>query len=103
MFTDESAVQFYLNMNRQNTRFRSTSRSAVPVTIVKHSGGGHVLIAGGLTTRGLTKLFVVPKDQKVNGAFYRSYMLPFYKAEGERLYGDRFPRLKLMEDPVQRN
>jgi transposase len=98
IFTDESSIHFFDDMNRQNVRFRTEHRCDVPPAVQVHSKGGSIMIAGGLTDRGLTRLHFIPDGQTVDQQYYTQEILPFYKQEVIRLYGDEFNKVKLQED-----
>lgn len=77
LFTDETIVELFPVPNTQNTRIRTSEPGLrQPVQVPKH--GLKIMVAGGLTANGLTKLHVVDAKSTVNGLYYRTRILPFY-------------------------
>lgn len=91
LWTDESPIELYPELNRQNTRFRTANRSDVPsMTVPKF--GLKVMVAGGFCARGVTPLHIIPKGQNVNAKYYMEEMLPIYFDSMENK--DLFPNKK---------
>jgi hypothetical protein len=77
LFTDESYIELFPCPNRQNTRIRTSDPILrTPTMIPKHSL--KILVAGGLSARGLSKLHISPPNVTVTGDYYRSCVLPVY-------------------------
>ena len=78
LFTDESIVELFPRPNMQNTRIRtSLPNPRNPQQISKN--GLKIMVAGGMPARGLTKLHVVDSAATVDGAYYRSRIVPNYE------------------------
>jgi hypothetical protein len=82
MFSDEKLFTIDGGLHRQNCRVYAISREQAD-----SNGGFHqlskypmsVMVWGGLTTKGSTAPFFVPKDRTVNQEFYCGQILPFAK------------------------
>jgi hypothetical protein len=81
LFTDESIVELFPKPkpNAQNMRIR-TSDPDNRDPIFKPKAGLKIMIAGGLSSRGLTALHIVEAGATVTGAYYRDKMLSIYFA-----------------------
>lgn len=77
LFTDETWIYVHPHVNPQNIRYRTENRSEVP-PISTPKKGLQVMVAGGYCSRGLTELHIIPKNQNVNGQYYRDEILPTY-------------------------
>lgn len=83
MFTDESVVELFPTPNRQNVRIRTSDPNMrAPIGIPKH--GLKVIVAGGLSSRGLTELIIVDPGATVDGEYYRRRILPNYYRDSRR-------------------
>ena len=47
------------------------------------------MVAVGATWYGLTRPYFFLKGERLNGQSYRDQLLPFFKVEGERLFGHK--------------
>jgi hypothetical protein len=83
LFTDESFVELYPKPNAQNMRIRTNSPDQrTPMNIPKH--GLKIMVAGGMTGSGLTKLHVVDVGATVTGEYYRNRILPVFLEASRR-------------------
>ncbi|CAF4363343.1 unnamed protein product, partial [Rotaria magnacalcarata] len=48
-----------------------------------------LMVALGATWNGLTKPYFFSKNERLNGKTYHETLLPFYKEEGDRLFGHK--------------
>ncbi len=84
MFTDEKIFNRNGYFNPKNDVIWADSRSDAnevekfPVS---------VMVALGATWNGLTKPYFFSNDERLNGKTYYETLLPFYKEEGDRLFG----------------
>ena len=77
LFTDESYIELFPRPNRQNSRIRTSDPLLrAPTMIPKH--GLKILVAGGLSARGLSELHIAPLNVTITGDYYRSHVLPVY-------------------------
>ena len=76
LWTDESPIELNPKPNKQNVRFR-TSSEAVPVIGVPKFPL-KIMVAGGITAQGVTKLYVCPKGETITGKVYEEKILPIY-------------------------
>ena len=83
LFTDESIVELFPRPNVQNTRIRTSFPNLRrPQQIPKN--GLKIMVAGGMSARGLTKLHVVDSDATVDGDYYRARIVPIYEEAASR-------------------
>ena len=90
MFTDEKVFNECGPFNPHNDVVWASSRSDVVQNDGVHMVKKYpisVMVAMGVTWNGLTMPFFFEKDQRLNGSMYCDQLLPFYKAEGDRLFG----------------
>jgi len=77
LFTDESWIDLHPKPNSQNTRIRTNDKSKIAtIHVPKHSL--KVLVAGGMTMRGVTKLHIVKDGVTIRGSYYCREILPIY-------------------------
>jgi transposase len=77
LFTDESLVELWPRPNKQNTRIRTSDpENRLPIQIPKY--GLKVMIAGGLSAKGLTELHICEAGATITGKYYREQILPVY-------------------------
>ena len=97
MFTDEANIYLHPCPNKQNIRIYSANKS--DAVVAKWKGKGQKLcVAAGITMRGMTKLFIYPKDQNLNSTFYCASLLPFYANEIAKQFGGSASDVWLQED-----
>lgn len=82
IFSDESPFELDSNPNHQNDRIWAHSPAEVP-NHERNKFPGKLMVWGGMTAKGLTKLHVVPNQTSVNAEYYhgvilKDYLLPVY-------------------------
>jgi transposase len=83
LYTDETIVELYPRPNSQNTRIRTSHPDdRVSMNIPKH--GLKIMVAGGMTGTGLTKLHIVDAGATITGNYYRDRILPVYLEAARR-------------------
>ena len=76
MFTDEAPIVLSPLPNRQNNRIRTSS---IDMRIIqKYKKGLSIMVAGGMSSSGLTNLHIVDHRSTVNGDYYRGSIIPCY-------------------------
>ena len=76
-FTDESMNELDAPFNPQNVRFRTENRSDVPPK-QQSKFGTKVMVAGGFSAGGVSKLHFIEGKAKVNAKYYQDKILPVY-------------------------
>jgi hypothetical protein len=92
MFIDEKIFTKNGYFNPQNDVVWADDRSDT-----NEHGGLHsmekypvcIMVALGVTWHGLTRPYFFSKDERLNGQTYHDQLLPFYKEEGDRLFGHK--------------
>jgi transposase len=75
LFTDESVIELYPKPNKQNMRIR-TSEPNHRFPTFRPKNGVKIMVAGGLSVHGLTKLHIVDAGSTVNATYYQTRILP---------------------------
>lgn len=91
LFTDESCIELFPCPNAQNVRIR-TSEVGLGAPFRRPKHGLKVMVAGGLTANGLTKLHIVPHGTTINGSYYRESILPVFFQELVGTVGWEYPK-----------
>jgi transposase len=86
LFTDEAPISLTPLPNRQNHRIRTSSIEQR--TIQKHKKSLSIMVAGGMSARGLTELHIVDHRSMVNGEYYHSKIVPNYTAASRQYNAD---------------
>ena len=92
MFTDKKVFTKNDYFNPKNYVTWADDRSVANKLSGLHSMEKYpvcVMVAVGATWYGLTRPYVILKDERLNGQSYHDQLLPFYKVEGERLFGHK--------------
>ena len=76
LWTDETWVELNPKPNPQNTRIRTLDKKKTIISLPKHSI--KILVAGGMTAKGVTDLYVCEKGETINGQQYEDKILPIY-------------------------
>ena len=76
LFTDESPIELIPTLNRQNTRVRTNNKSLL--TYEKPKNSIKIMVAGGITSQGVTELHVLKKGKTIDGNYYATKILPIY-------------------------
>ena len=76
LWTDESPVLLHPMPNKQTTRVYTTDKSLTICPVPKKSI--HIMVAGGITSRGKTELYICEPKETINGNVYENKILPIY-------------------------
>lgn len=76
LWTDESPIELNPIPNSQNTRVRTSEEGLVEYGVPKKSIS--IMVAGGMTSQGVTQLYVSPIGEKIGGKVYEDNILPIY-------------------------
>jgi transposase len=95
MFTDEAPIVLSPLPNRHNNRIRTSS---IDMRVIqKYKKGLSIMVAGGMSSGGLTDLHIVDHRSTVNGDYYRGRIVPCYavasRVNGE---GSMFTRCEIL-------
>ncbi|XP_065650513.1 uncharacterized protein LOC136078656 [Hydra vulgaris] len=78
LWTDESPIELFPTPNRQNVRIRTDDKTKI-IPAQKPKNGLKIMVAGGMSGYGLTKLIIVPEKVTINADYYINNILPVYK------------------------
>ena len=76
LWTDESPIELNSKPNKQNVRIRTTKEGVPAIGVPKHPL--KIMVAGGMTAKGVTELYVCPKGETITGKVYEEKILPIY-------------------------
>jgi transposase len=101
LWSDESPIDLYPAPNRQNMRIRTSDKENIsPAQRPKF--GLKIMVAGGMTRNGLTRLVIIDEKQTVDSHYYVNAILPVYQEACNRVASghktDEKKLLSLKED-----
>ena len=98
MFTDESRIGIFCTPNTQNIRIRTENPDSARCLSIPKYDNVQVQVCAGLTSKGLTDLYIFDGSTSINSDFYVSNILPIYLQSAKKLYKNDWKKVILQED-----